>query len=388
MRLRRAALQFGFILLLAELAPAAVTISNVTASGCGVAGLRVAEGVAVLSGAVLNGNGTGILLESAGTLTIDGVQVTSSAGNGIEARGALSASSSQISGSEGDGIVIDSAAGVNLTLLLIDNNGKAGVRVLRADNAGLVFEAFGSQVHDNGGDGIILGDEVAQTGKVVARIERVQIFSNAVGIRAQQKNETTESTTTTLFGNLIFDNRDSGLHMRSSFLKRRVVGATIFLNIQSNKVFHNGFAAIGCTGPQSAPQIAFVGPVSVTPEQAVICSASIQNDCEVAGAAGHPCYWTTGANCIPVWDMRGAVDCEDITANPNQIHSYNTNTDPTGSSELSVGLYASGGANVWADNNSWRTGDEAQNVDQDASSFVDADTICPAGGIFLACSSQ
>ena len=43
---------------------------------------------------------------------------------------------------------------------------------------------------------------------------------------------------------------------------------------------------------------------------------------------------------------------------------------------------------IWADNNSWRTGDEAQNVDQDASSFIDGDTICPAGGILLQCSSQ
>ena len=64
------------------------------------------------------------------------------------------------------------------------------------------------------------------------------------------------------------------------------------------------------------------------------------------------------------------------------------NTDPVGSSELSVGMYAQDGADVWADNNSWRTGDEAQNTDQDASSFIDADTICPPGGILLQCSSQ
>lgn len=390
--MRRRAQSFIFTLLtvvappLAEQARAAVSLTNVAVSGCGAAGVRLNDGTADVSASVLDANATGVILEPTAIVTMDGVQVTASAGNGIEARGQLSASNSQISGSGGDGILIDSADGVTLTNLQVHRNAMAGVRVLRADNAGLFFGGVSSQVYDNGGDGVMLGDEISQTGKVVALFDLGEIWGNTVGVRAQQKNETTHSTTTTMHGVIIHDNRSSGVYLKSSFLKRRVVGQTIYTRVTSNRIFHNAMA-IGCSAPQSAPQVMVDGPVSVTPEEAQSCSTNIEADCRTAGAAGNPCYWT-GFSCVTVWDLRGALNCNDITANPNQIHSYNTNTDPIGSSELSVGMYARNGANVWADNNSWRTGVEAQNVDQDASSFIVAGTICPAGGIILQCSSQ
>ena len=76
----------------------------------------------------------------------------------------------------------------------------------------------------------------------------------------------------------------------------------------------------------------------------------------------------------------GPDDCEPANAgNHNQIYSYGTSD----AAELSVGLYASEGATVNADNNSWRTSDQAQNVDQDAFSSVDADVFCPGGALLL-----
>lgn len=362
---RSGGMRFGFVLCIAAAVEAAAPPENDEKREGAGATVRVADGVTTVAKSPAAGRDTTLLVEPTGSVTLDRVVVSASGG---------------------DGIRIDSASGATLTDIESAGNGQAGVRVLRADAAGLFIGGSASSVHDNVSDGIILGDLEAQTGKVVAHIELVSVYGNEVGVRVQQKNEATDSTTTTLNGNMIHDNRGSGLRLRSSFLRRRVFGSVTYMAITGNKIFHNAIGP-GCTSAQTAPQIMIQGIVSVTPEEATICSAPLQSDCEAAGAGGHPCYWT-GTACTPMWDLRGALDCDDVTASPNQVHSYNTNTDPIGSSELSVGLYASEGANVWADNNSWRTGDESQNVEQDPSSFVDADTLCPVGGVLLQCSDQ
>lgn len=74
----------------------------------------------------------------------------------------------------------------------------------------------------------------------------------------------------------------------------------------------------------------------------------------------------------------GPAGCDPVdVANVNRIYSYGTSD----AAEFSVGVYASDGAIVDANNNAWRTATEAENVDQDAGSSIDASTMC--GGIIL-----
>jgi hypothetical protein len=268
----------------------------------------------------------------------------------------------------------------------------------------------GACIHDNGGDGIDIGVS-DQDVNVTVFMDLGELFANGGnGIRMEQnagfvpgetrctnddgidEDDEVGCSGATIHGAIVHDNVDSGFEYETAFVIPRRIGNTFYgMGWTSNKSFHNAIGA-GCSAPQSQPQVMLRG---VTAQDPSICDEfdSSQDDCEDNGddssesEFNNHCYWT-GSTCLGIWDMRGALDCGDNTANPNQIHSYNTNTDPVGSSELSVGMYAQDGADVWADNNSWRTGDEAQNTDQDASSFIDADTICPPGGILLQCSSQ
>ena len=362
-------------------------------------GLRIAQGGEAIGGTVA-GFGTGIRIVD----TTPGT--TSRVANTI------------VEGNANDGVVVDLAdatSRAHLENLVVRGNGDDGIHALGGpgisnldvsgdtftpDGYGLVISGTDTQVANNGAHGLHFGDP-AQARDLAVFVDLGEIQGNVgSGVRVEQKTGLGAGadcgasanwpgcTGVTLHGLTVHDNGAAGVSFTTSFLIPMRIGETEYgLGFLSNKVFHNAMGP-GCSAVQTQPQILVTGPVGLG--QAT-CAGFDETACE-ADAIDRHCFWT-GSTCVVVWDLRGARDCNDNTAQPNQIHSYNTNTDPVGSSELSVGMYARVGdgglgADIWADNNSWRTGDEAQNVDQDASSFIDADTICPAGGILLQCSSQ
>ena len=368
---------------------------------------------------------TGIVVVDGSALTITGetaqarLPILRNGGIGMEIRGEMIATNLSVRESFDTGILVDSDSKVKLVNLDLSDNTGHGIHVRGApgesnlDDATLALdpEDYGFQmvgpdtrVSNNAGDGIHLGDP-AQTNDVSAFFDLGIVSGNTgAGIVMEQNAALGQGadcgasagypgcTGASIHGVIIHDNGDSGVKLHTSFLMPRKIGNTFYgLGFTSNKVFHNAIGP-GCSAAQTQPQILVSGPPGNSP---AACD-TFDGDQAACEGANNPvnqhCYWT-GSTCLVTWDLRGAQDCDDNTANPNQIHSYNTNTDPVGSSELSVGMYAQQelnpgtGANVWADNNSWRTGDESQNVDQDASSFIDADTICPAGGILLQCAT-
>lgn len=397
----------------------------VAGSACAGNGLMVGAGVRLdLGTTTLTGSdqGTGLTIAQGGEVfggTVGGFGV------GLRIADATAGANARVFGTivEGnaqDGVVVDladPASRAQLQDLVVRGNGGDGIHALGGpgvsnldvagdtytpDGYGLVIVGVDTQIHDNGAHGLHFGD-AAQTHDLAAYMELGQVYGNVGnGVRVEQKSELGQGadcgasanypgcTGVTLHGLVVHDNGESGVSLTTSFLIPRRIGETFYgLGFTSNMVFHNAMGP-GCTGAQSQPQVLVSGPVGLGEDA---CTSADETECEGKNnPVNRHCYWT-GSQCIVVWDLRGARSCEDNTANPNQIHSYNTSTDPIGSSELSVGLYgarnADGvGARVWADNNSWRTGDEAQNTDQDAFSFVDADTFCPPGGILLQCSSQ
>lgn len=354
------------MIVLALRVEAAVTITNVSADGCGTAALQVHDGSATVNASRFTGSGIGVIVGELGSLTMTGAVVTGNQSHGIEANGALSVTGSSVGGNGGDGILVETAAAVTLDDCEIHTNTGAGVRALRAEGSGLTMVAStgAGNVHDNVGDGIVLGDLTAQSGQVNAYIAAQEVHRNVVGIRAQQKDAATAATTTTIVFTSIHDNRDSGIYVSSSFLQRP---SAAIPGIGANDIFHNGFAAGGCTGGV-APQITFAGPVSVTSAQATACSVSTQADCQTATDQNYPCVWN-GFSCVTAYDMRGS-SCGSGSA--NRIYDYNV----TDFGSLTVGVFASSGANVDARNNVFRSSETWQNIDSDAESYVIASTVC------------
>lgn len=369
-------------------------------------GLRIAHGGEAIGGTVA-GFGTGIRIVDATPGTASRVANTI------------------VEGNANDGVVVnlaDAESRAHLDNLVVRGNGDDGIHALGGpgisnldvagdtftpDGYGLLISGTDTQIASNGAHGLHFGDP-AQARDLAAFVDLGEIHGNVGnGVRVEQKTGLGPGadcgasanwpgcTGVTLHGLIVHDNGDAGVAFTTAFLIPRRIGETRYgLGFTSNKVFHNAMGP-GCSGPQTQPQVIVTGPAALGPESCRPQDAppTTQEECDARNVpVNRHCFWT-GSTCIVVWDLRGALDCGDNTAAPNAIHSYNTNTDPVGSSELSVGMYARAGdgglgADVWADNNSWRTGDEAQNVDQDAASFIDADTICPAGGILLQCSSQ
>ncbi|MEX2150859.1 MAG: right-handed parallel beta-helix repeat-containing protein [Steroidobacteraceae bacterium] len=369
-----------------------------------------------LSSASDNGS-SGIVILNGAALTITGetsqakLPVLRNGGSGMEIRGQLLATNVSIRESTGKGILIDSNASVKLTNPESSFNGGDGIHVrgtpgesnlddatlaLDEEDYGFIMVGPDSSVSNNGGHGIHLGDAVQAT-DVSAFLDLGIVHHNAgSGILMEQDADVQPGadcgesagypgcTGATIHGVIVHDNDAAGVELRTSFLMPRKIANTFYgLGFTSNKIFHNAIGP-GCSAVQTQPQVLVKGLVGLG---AGACGAA--DDVETCEGANSPvnqhCYWT-GSSCIVTWDLRGAQDCDGSTANPNQIHSYNTNSDPTGSSELSVGMYASDGAIVWADNNTWRTVDTTQNVGQDSQSSIIMDTSC--GGFILQCSSQ
>ena len=348
------------------------------AAGAAVAGLVIGDGAAGALDAleIRSFTGHGVLVGS--LLFADGFEVggiTAWNGGGLPAAD-VELDHLVVGANGGDGIRIDALGSVVLRNFDIHDNAGTGLLVLQAaGDPGLAVEGPSSLVADNGGDGVAFGNAETQSGPIAARLYLTEIRGNEIGLRIEQRGGAA-TTTTEIVGAIVHDNRDSGVRLASSY-QAQVYPYTPFRN---NKVFHNAIGE-GCLSEQTAPQIAVVGPVVARAETTAACTGAAQEACEEApSTTGEPCYWT-GSTCIVVWNLGGAFDCNSIYAEPNQIHSYNTSD----ADELSVGLYASAGALVHANSNSWRTGEYSQNVDQCCFSFVVLDTYC--GGSVLTCVS-
>jgi hypothetical protein len=343
-------LVIGSLCVLPAEAASETRIVNVTVSGSNTAALRVAAGAAAVEGSRMTGGAVGVAVEGTATLTMSG---------------------STVSGSAGDGVVVQTEGAVTLQGCDIHENAGAGLRALRAEN-GLrvdddVLSGTRSKVRDNGGDGIVLGDLLDQTGHISARIRSALIYGNEAGIRVRQKDASTAATTITLELNTIHDNRGSGLYIGSSFL---VPGDYLYTTpLAANVVAHNAMGGPGCNTEQTAAQITFDGPVSVTSAQAAECSAASGAETCVPGH----CAWT-GLQCMPAYDMTGGSSLDACSGTqPNSITDYNT----FDVSQISVGVFAMNGAIVNANINRWRTSDPFQNVRAD-NGFVQASLFCSA----------
>jgi len=360
---------------------ATVTVSALVVRGFGRDGIEVADR---LFADGFEPEATVLPVGPAGSVTLDRVVSRANGRHGIAVFGGLLALGVEVAANGSDGVVVDSGRPVSIRGEVHLNAG-AGIDVRRASAS--IPLAIGNPpeitfVHDNTGDGVVLGNQLAQIGAVNAEVRSTTISRNEIGLRVEQRHALLAPTTTRIRDNTIHDNRAEGVRLSTSFQTAR--GAAQTRPFALNRVFHNAMGA-GCSSPQPRAQIQVIGPVAVPPALAAACAAATKEDkCEDEEQAGNPCQWT-GSTCIAIWDLTGGSDCSGQGFAPNEIHSFNTDNDSVGSSELSVGLYASDGADVWADQNSWRSGAPIQNVDKDASSSVDANNICT---LISQCSSQ
>jgi hypothetical protein len=315
-----------------------------------------------------------------------------------------------------DGIAIDVSdvnSNVAIERVVVQGNGEDGIHVRAAPGssnlddvlARLEPSTYGvtlrsvpgdatpsAEIRNNGAHGIHLGDP-AQSADVSALIEGVSISGNlGSGLAVEQKTGNVPGadcgvsagqpgcTGATIAGNTIHDNAGPGVQLGTSFIIPLSEPVDHGLGFVRNSVYHNAMADATCTSVQTMPQVLISGPVGLG--NASCGEATTQASCEEKNSpANQHCYWG-GTSCVVTWDLRGATD-DCFLALTNRIHSYNTND----AAALSVGMYASGGALVWADGNTWRlpASEQTENVDQGIDSFVDADVTC--GGAILTCAA-
>ena len=360
------------------------------------------DGEVSLTDVEISGNGSsGVLIDSKGDVTIDGGTIDGNGHNGIEI----------VEAEEGVSISnTDLISNVQAAIAAIPN-GETKILRITGNNIEMVNHELGFAVnmawepetlpipfvhvelvnfsiHGNASDGIQI-DNTHGRMNVSTILGPGDIFANGgAGIRmfgSEDCDDEEEGCTgATMYGVIIHDNFDAGLVLENAYIIPRSIDETTYgLGFSNNRVFHNAIGPSSCSAEQTAPQVVIDGPVSLPPATEAICTGSAtEATCTdaangiiggVPGGPPAPCRWS-GASCEAVWDLRGSLSCGG-TETPNQIHSYNTDA---GSGELSVGMYATDGARVWADNNSWRTGTESENVDADPESFIDANTMCTA----------
>jgi hypothetical protein len=296
--------------------------------------------------------------------------------------------------------------------------GRAGVLVLRASATstepledGFVFRQ--GEISDNSGHGLILGDLTGQSGPVSAIVLGNVVSGNLLGIEVQQANSTTKRTATTIRGNEIVDNLDSGIYLRTSFQKPVPGDETLRLVFNDNVIAHNAVVG-GCTpmaGDQSAAPVVVEGPVGGTDPTVSIppgdchldnCGpdaehpedrlcfwglgleeprVSNQSECNelsdpaiTAAGANHHCVWT-GATCRVGWDL-GGTEVPNACSGENSFHGYVA--DPIAAPLTQRGLTALQGAMVRARFNLWGNGGELEGfaVDSGFGSHVEVGQSC------------
>jgi hypothetical protein len=395
------------------------TLANGAVQGFGV-GVAARSGTVGLTDVALTGNGgsglvVGLLGGAGATVTLDGaassvsdngdsgvvvlpnaaltltggtpkLPVLRNAGLGLDVRGALSATDVEVGFSLEHGVLVDSAAPVLLTNCDVHDSGhhpsrsldaQIGVYALRASDATVGLTLDGTLletclIHDNSGDGIVLGDPSFQNGVVYGRIRDTVIFANTVGIRIWEKDTGAASTHYQLVATNVYLNRAEGLHLETSFFIRHSVSEIAAIT-SSN--FHNNAreATADCSGQQTAPQVWFQGraPFPCTsnctfrpntfpgdvPTDPVCHAQTTELECldqtdpqQSADTVAHACAWNqvTGY-CDFGYPFSGVCN----TGTPNAIYGYTA----TGLNlPLTVGMFVSGKAAVQGTNDEWLRG--------------------------------
>ena len=111
------------------------------------------------------------------------------------------------------------------------------------------------------GDGVALGHPSEQTGLVRARIDSLQIFDNAVGIRVRQRDAVDHATISRIAFNNVYSNRDGGIHLATSYQLPNFTEPDFRFDVTpfaGNDVHHNAVQSADCAGPQTAAQIVWL----------------------------------------------------------------------------------------------------------------------------------
>lgn len=324
-----------------------------------------------------------IVQTSAATNILTNVVSSSNGGVGIRVDGALETNGGEVLSNAGDGVWVDSAAPIFLTDADIHGNGRNGIRVLRdSDSAGFIVNesTSSSTIHDNVGNGIVLGDALAQTGAVNALIVDSFVDGNQIGIEMQQRDATVAATQATIVDDLIHVNRGAGVHVHGATFRSTVYAGITLSPFSKNDIEHNGFPAgdTTCSANESVAQIVFDGPAGVAPAIASACqAATTQGDCDAA-ASGACVFNSTIGQCNAAYLIQGGTVNACIQQTANIITGY-AGESATGTSGANVvGVTAINGAWVNASVNTWKHSTPTFNIDvsSDAASLVQRIGAC------------
>jgi hypothetical protein len=304
---------------------------------------------------------------SVDTVRLDGLNGSLRLTTGLLVAGACSGTFSKIEvrNFSGQGVLVNSTSPDTAEFVYIDlHHNQIGFRALAGN---VVIRQTGqlilteSRIHDNTGDGVVLGDQVDQTGIVTALIENTVIDKNDIGLLVQQTDTTAKSTHWILFGSDIVENRGTGLYAYTSFPTRHPNSGVM---INGNVIGTNGWAVDACVSALNSPppgsaaetasQVLFNGVFPASAEATQACAAyGDAGDvvgCNFDFAAG--CVWNSGAptnKCRPAWDIstrppQTGQPCTDTDA--NTIAGYHRNGPEN--EDVRVGVVAANGAWVKA----------------------------------------
>ena len=337
--------------------------------------------------AIADNGAHGIVVHPGASLTVDGgtgrVASARNLGIGVDVHGTLVAANIDIASNGSHGMLVETDTAVLLQAVSVHENGGNGIYVLRASgtpleslsqpSASFKLEPVGlprNQIHGNLGDGVVLGDQVAQSGIVNAAVSGTVIANNGAaavfgasfggaGLRIEEKDADTASTHWSIHSNDIYDNRGLGVHLRPSFPVPIGVDGLAFVD---NSIHHNAQPANpSCLaqggfendGLALAPQVWVEGPL---PYEDPVCSEHSGNQvaCEdqndpVQSVDGnvHGCVFAN-PTCRTAYNLSGVCG-----ASANRFYNY---TGTGRELPLTVGFYISGGAAVLADRNHWQFG--------------------------------
>jgi hypothetical protein len=378
---------------------------------------------------VSDNGGPGVIVQPGAALAMSGTNaaarlpVRGNGGIGIDVRGALIATQVDVSDNGHHGVRVESASPVEIVDSSVHGNGGnppagtasgAGVLALQASHdSGLVIRGTEGSIRYNAGHGVVLGHLTEQTGAVNGLVQQQQISGNEIGIQVQQKDMSAAATYSTILGNNVFGNRNSGVYISTSY--QRYTNTPQQLAFNGNDVHRNAVTPADadiCTAAagavQSASQIVFNGPIAgtdpmvpfdvgpdpveypadyrcfwgATPGGTRISSHTECNNVNnpalpVSGGVNNHCVWID-TQCRVAWDMGGTESAGMCDNSSNRIFNYVNS--PTAAPVTQRGVAALSGAVVRARRNFWGSGgaDAAIAVDGSASSRVDAGNPCGA----------
>ena len=360
------------------------------------------SGFTVQNGGVSTGTALACFNENASleAVRLDGANGGSHLTTGLVVAGACSGTFArmEVRNFAGEGVLVNSASPDSSEFVYVDlHHNQTGFKalsgnVVMSQGGGLQQQ---SRVHDNAGDGIVLGDPVDQTGVVAALIQNTHMDHNEIGLMVQQADADAKSTHWTLFGSEIELNRGPGLYVSTSFPERADSGAMISGNVIGTNGWTSQETCIADLnspppGPadETASQIVFDGVFPATAEATQACLAytvegGAPQDQPVACNAdfANGCVYNQNApdhKCRPAWDISApppptGQPCTDTNA--NTIAGYHRGGPEN--EDVRVGVVAANGAWVKALANHFLTSSFEQHQDWTA---IRNDSFASNGG--------